>query len=1017
MNPAWHDDVLMVIPSLAGAALLARMLPTLRFTPGNVAVLDQGGDDGTEALCAAAGVQVVQLGRAHTYTEACNIGARLARDRGCQFLCVANNDIAFRTDVVAELHGEMLRDPALGIVAPSQVVVDAALGAPLFTSRVCWDLDQVVFVHDTAAVAPTMLRLDADFCELTCALVRMAAIEEVGFLDDAYGFYHEDADFGFRLRQAGWSSAYLPQAQIEHYASSTFTGALAERKRAYIEKNRAYFARKHLGLGVRPSLPTAPIGGAWDAFGFELAPALRRHGLVELASPELVMARPGVDTGYCYTDYAAPELPARWLRHAGRCRAVFTAAAGMRAVFEQAGFAPAFHVPPGVETDVFRPWAPGPRPFDAPTVLALAEGWQRDWLATLFEAWRGVVDGGRDAWLVVAGHGLAEAFGTAPDWRRNNGLTDISRFGAERIELHDRLGPDADPAAPFRGIDAVVPNPGDPGLRMALLRAQACGIPVIAAEDAALDDVVAEGPRYDGSAVGLQDAIEALLGLGDGDRAALSDAALYRVRARNTLRHSAAGLYAALGQLQVRDPAAALDRIARVTAVAVPPEPAEALAPRRSVARRIKVAGRLTSLFGAEWEEQGLRAAGRAVGGELRFFLDRGKPAEKVRPAAAPSVGSGAEAPVAGSVLLVGYIDAHLGLGQSMRGMASAMAAVDCPFAIYPVGIGVEGRRGPPVMVERHDLVRGHAVNVLEVATNELPNVRAHVGEYHFDRSYNILRTYWELAQVPAEWRPNLAGIHEVWAPTRFVAEAFRTVFDGPITVVPPCIDLPQPAADGRAQFGLDPARFLFLFSFDYYSFPQRKNPLGVVRAFTRAFPASRQDVGLVLKSTGAAGHFPGLKQVLREAAARDGRITIIDESFTRDEMLALILASDAYVSLHRSEGFGLGMAEAMVLGKPVIGTDYAGSTDFLSAETGYPVACTLRALAPDEYVHPEGQVWAEPDEAAAAAALRAVADDRTASAARALAGQRHIRGRFGPDAVGALVKARLDAIATSGGR
>ena len=140
--------VILVIPSVGGGHLLERMLPTLRVPTDSVVVLDQGSTDNTLQVCQAAGVELLQLGRPHTYSQACNIGARLARQRGYPFLCVANNDIAFRTDVISELLSEMDRDPKLGVVAPSQIILDASNDVDVLARRVAWNLDGVEFLHD-----------------------------------------------------------------------------------------------------------------------------------------------------------------------------------------------------------------------------------------------------------------------------------------------------------------------------------------------------------------------------------------------------------------------------------------------------------------------------------------------------------------------------------------------------------------------------------------------------------------------------------------------------------------------------------------------------------------------------------------------------------------------------------------------------------------------------------------------------------------------------------------------------
>ena len=160
-----------------------------------------------------------------------------------------------------------------------------------------------------------------------------------------------------------------------------------------------------------------------------------------------------------------------------------------------------------------------------------------------------------------------------------------------------------------------------------------------------------------------------------------------------------------------------------------------------------------------------------------------------------------------------------------------------------------------------------------------------------------------------------------------------------------------------------------------------------------------------------ARAHFPALKRALRAAADDDERILVIDESLTRQEMLALLDATDCYTSLHRAEGFGFGLTEAMALGKPVIGTDYSGNTVFLTPTTGYPIPYSLKPVGTDEYIYPEGQVWAYPDEDACAAAMVRVFSEPEDAKARAAAGQRFVLHRYGPANVGRIVEQRVREI------
>jgi len=209
----------------------------------------------------------------------------------------------------------------------------------------------------------------------------------------------------------------------------------------------------------------------------------------------------------------------------------------------------------------------------------------------------------------------------------------------------------------------------------------------------------------------------------------------------------------------------------------------------------------------------------------------------------------------------------------------------------------------------------------------------------------------------------------------------------------------------------MDQDMFYFMFSFDYFSHPTRKNPLGVVRAFQRAFPNPAERVGLVIKSTSAIHQHREIKSVILEAARHDHRIKVIDRTFSRDEMLSLIRQSDCYVSLHRSEGFGLGMAEAMAFGKPVIGTNYSGSTEFLSDCTGFPVPFTMRPIQPGEYIFSDGQSWGEPDAAAAAEVMQRVFHDQQERQRLAALGKIFVEAHYGRENVGRIAARRLQEI------
>lgn len=275
-------------------------------------------------------------------------------------------------------------------------------------------------------------------------------------------------------------------------------------------------------------------------------------------------------------------------------------------------------------------------------------------------------------------------------------------------------------------------------------------------------------------------------------------------------------------------------------------------------------------------------------------------------------------------------------------------------------------------------------------------------------RTYRIGYWYWELDTVPASWSKRARQLDEIWTATRFVAEALRREFDIPVHEVMPGLELPTFPPLPRSYFGLEEGKFLFLFTFHMTSIMERKNPLGLIRAFQLAFRNDR-GVGLVLK-TSFGSHHPELLADLHRAA-RGSDITIIDAVYTQAEVLGLMQSCDAYASLHRSEGYGLTMAEAMLLGKPVVATNYSGNLDFMSDETSLLVNYDLVVLDRAHGPYDAGTRWAEPSVEHAAELMRRIADDRVWAGAMGRRAQADLLDRMSYRRSGALMEARLAEI------
>jgi hypothetical protein len=218
-----------------------------------------------------------------------------------------------------------------------------------------------------------------------------------------------------------------------------------------------------------------------------------------------------------------------------------------------------------------------------------------------------------------------------------------------------------------------------------------------------------------------------------------------------------------------------------------------------------------------------------------------------------------------------------------------------------------------------------------------------------------------------------------------------------------------------RKQLGLDESAFLFLFSYDVLSSSGRKNPEAVIDAFLQAFPKQENaSVGLVIKSVNESVA-PDLTARLLDRIQQDTRITIIDKVLATDEMRGLISCCDCYVSLHRAEGLGLGMAEAMYLGKPVIATAYSGNMEFMNEKNSYLIPYRMIPVDPDDYPNAQGQFWADPDVSAAAASMRSVFESPLDAKVIGQSAANYIRQHHSPEVSGRAVLERVRQIEQSG--
>lgn len=352
-------------------------------------------------------------------------------------------------------------------------------------------------------------------------------------------------------------------------------------------------------------------------------------------------------------------------------------------------------------------------------------------------------------------------------------------------------------------------------------------------------------------------------------------------------------------------------------------------------------------------------------------------------------------------VNLIGYAHGQFGIGEDVRMAARAMRAAGIPFGIRNIEPGSEVCQGDDSVAAMVADGLPYAVNLLCTTGIETARLAAVEGSGLFDGRRTIGYWPWELPEWPAAWQHAYGLVDEVWASSRYTYQAYVGSSPKPVRHVPMAVTVDDTAGLGRRDFGLPEGRFLFVFSFDVLSSFARKNPQACVRAFRAAFPLGTEPVGLVVKAMRAAPETEAWQALLAEAEA-DPRIAIIARTLGRGEVLDLYRACDGFLSLHRAEGFGRGIAEAMMLGKPVVVTGYSGNMDFTTPGTAALVDHALRPLAPDDYPFGEGQVWAEPDAAHAAWWMRRLSEDDALRRRLARQGELLTAATYAPAAVGA---------------
>jgi glycosyltransferase involved in cell wall biosynthesis len=322
---------------------------------------------------------------------------------------------------------------------------------------------------------------------------------------------------------------------------------------------------------------------------------------------------------------------------------------------------------------------------------------------------------------------------------------------------------------------------------------------------------------------------------------------------------------------------------------------------------------------------------------------------------------------------IVGYLSGNLGLGVAARHVASLVLNKNLPLAVFDLDAGPE-RRG-------HDLsFRDYAVSCPDALPHAItifvlsPQTIVGLTQDPTHRQLLFRRgglkaavLMWEHSRLPRAWRGALRTLDVIVAASHFIRSACETTLDGVLTI-PAVFPLRLPnVVPSRERFQLPAGAVIFVTSFEAYG-SDRKNPLAVVQAFRRCFPDDHRAMLVIRINNATAGGAPHPTVVqLREQSANDTRLRLIESPLSYGDVLTLYASCDAFVSLHRSEGLGLGPMEAMALGRPVIATAWSGNMTYMdttnSCLVGYrlvPMKTTLDVYS--KRVLGRGVLWADAD-------------------------------------------------------
>lgn len=359
-------------------------------------------------------------------------------------------------------------------------------------------------------------------------------------------------------------------------------------------------------------------------------------------------------------------------------------------------------------------------------------------------------------------------------------------------------------------------------------------------------------------------------------------------------------------------------------------------------------------------------------------------------------------------VNLIGPIRATMGLGQSCRLVAEILEHTKYEYLIKESSLGNDVKDLDHTYDSKICDNVIYNINIFHVEPYELMSKSFYMGDEVWKGRYNIAFWLWEVERFPKSWKRSFDLVDEIWTPSEFASSCLKKYTNKPIYTIPYSVSAPTNEKYGRDYFGLPKDKFLFLCMYDTNSTMERKNPIAVINAFRQAFLPNDDSVGLILKMNN-----PKQKDldIIKGLLTEHTNVYIITEVMDKIIVNSLIKCADVFVSLHRAEGFGLVMAEAMLNGTPCIATNWSSNTEFMNEKVACMVNYRLVKLKKSFPPYEKGTKWADPNVKEAAFYMRKLYENKNYYNKIADSAKAYIETKLGMQRAVDLVQQRLENI------